>query len=103
MAERKKPLRWRKEPDEQGLASIGQAARGWDLRRDGEELAVVRPIESPRFCVVAWYFYGSVGDKSYNSFNDKKAWKTPEAAKAAAEKWVRTELDISSREAVNDA
>ena len=90
---RKKPLRWKKEPDESGLASIGQAERGWDLRRDGEELASVRPIERPRFNVVAWYFCASVGDDRYNSYADKKAWKTPEAAKAAAEKWVRERLE----------
>ena len=48
--------RWRKQPNEAGLASIGQRERGYDLRERGEVLASVRP-KGDRFEVTGWYWY----------------------------------------------
>ena len=41
--ERRKPLRWRKEPDEKGLARVGQRMRGVELRLGDETVARVYP------------------------------------------------------------
>ena len=49
--------RWRKQPNETGLASIGQRTRGYDLREGGEVLAQVRPLEKD-WTVSGWYWYG---------------------------------------------
>lgn len=44
---KKKPLRWRREPDMSGLASIGQCPRGAELRCDGEVIVHVSAWRLP--------------------------------------------------------
>lgn len=36
-------ITWKKEPNETGLARIGQSPRGYDLNIDGERVGSVRP------------------------------------------------------------
>lgn len=43
MSERKKVARWRKQPNEGGLRSIGQCPRGFELRLGGEVIIRVWP------------------------------------------------------------
>ena len=49
--------RWRRQPNETGLASVAQSPRGYDLREGGEVLARVRP-KLERRIMVGWYWYG---------------------------------------------
>lgn len=72
--------RWSKEPNETELRRVIQGQRGFNLKKDGEELAHVRPLYSPtdRFHVIGWYWYGF----RQNTCNSPVA--TPEEAKAQA-------------------
>lgn len=72
--------RWSKQPNETGLRRVVQGTRGYDLKKDGERLATVRPLYSPtdRFQVIGWYWYG-FGQNTCGS-----PVSTPEEAKAQA-------------------
>lgn len=72
--------RWSKQPSETGLRRVIQGVRGFDLKKDGEMLAYVRPLYSrtDRFQVIGWYWYG-FGQNTCNS-----PVSTPEEAKAQA-------------------
>jgi hypothetical protein len=52
-------LRYRKEPDETGLARAVQGPRGYELR-DGEEVVMrVAPLTGrDRYTIYGWYVYG---------------------------------------------
>jgi len=75
-------LRWRKEPHETGLRSVGQSPRGFELR-DGEEVVCsVSPAGGGwRSPLRGWYW---VGD-GINTYNSKPLFKTKEDAKADAD------------------
>ena len=45
--------RWRKEPNEQGLASVCQSTRGLELREKGEMIIMVSSLREG-----GWYWYG---------------------------------------------
>lgn len=53
-----KRMTWRKQPNERGLASVGQVPRGKILKRDGEDIAHVYPSMEgwSRHTVKGWYF-----------------------------------------------
>ena len=72
--------RWRKEPNETGLRSIGQSPRGFELREDGELLIKVSPYCPIRFNIEGWYWYGF----DVNTYITKPLFKTKEAAKEDA-------------------
>lgn len=72
--------RWSREPHEKGLRAITQGERGYDLKKDGDVLARVRPLlnHPSRFDVIGWYWYG-LGQNTCGS-----PVSTPEEAKAQA-------------------
>jgi hypothetical protein len=74
-----KAARWRKQPRETGLRSIGQAPRGYELRLDGDVLAWVSPagggaLNGP---VRGWYWCGF----DRNTYREGKMWATAEEAR----------------------
>lgn len=85
-------LSWRKQPDERGLASIGQSPRGLELRYGNENIADVLPVtKGNRWNVVAWYFCASAdefGVPHRNTYGAKH-YKTKELAKAACDAYVK--------------
>lgn len=72
--------RWSKQPNETGLRRVTQGVRGFDLKKDGEMLAYVRPLYSrtDRFEVIGWYWYG------FDQNTCGSPVPTPEEAKAQA-------------------
>ena len=51
--------RWRKQPNEKGLAKIGQPKRGAELREDGVVIASVLPTDGLFYSGKdGWYWYG---------------------------------------------
>ncbi|WP_175958431.1 hypothetical protein [Burkholderia sp. BCC0405] len=72
--------RWSKQPSEIGLRRVVQGTRGFNLKKDGEILASVRPLYSKtnRFDVVGWYWYG------FGNNTCRTPVSTPEEAKAQA-------------------
>jgi hypothetical protein len=96
MAERKKPLRWRRQPDNQGLAAIGQPPRGAELRIGEKILAHVYPYSKStwgRKDYEGWYWVAA--SRTYdiplkNTCHDPLP--TIEEAKAAAKTYVLEHL-----------
>ena len=80
-------LRWRKEPNERGLAMVCQAERGMQLRDGVNVIARVIPHTNQYHQTTGWWWYASVGDESMNTCRQR--WDTKEGAKAAADAWVR--------------
>ena len=59
MSERKKIARWRKQPNETGLRSIGQTPRGYELRIGEEIILRVWPDGGGwRNDLTGWYWTG---------------------------------------------
>jgi hypothetical protein len=56
----KMTARWRKEPNEQGLARVCQRPRGFELRENGEVLIHVSAATAGGWSreVEGWYWYG---------------------------------------------
>lgn len=78
--------RWRKTPDERGLASVGQGPRGFELREDGERLIDVNAVGgSWRGPLKGWYWCGL----GVNTYNTKPLFPTAEAAKADADAYYK--------------
>jgi hypothetical protein len=69
--------RWRKQPNEQGLARICQGQRGFELRENGETLMHVSPTKT------GWYWYG-LGKNTHSNPTE-----TADQAKAEAISWLR--------------
>ena len=83
---RKKPARWRKEPRETGLRSIGAAPRGYELRVDGEDVLRVRPAGGNwARKLEGWYWVGM----GHNTYNEKPLFATAEEAKADADAYFK--------------
>jgi hypothetical protein len=90
-------ITWKREPNEQGLASIGQVERGYDLRINGERVVSVRPVTSGSVMdreTRGWYWYGG---SAAHGIPNKNTWnRTPFAtiddAKADAEAYVRKHI-----------
>lgn len=102
MAERKKPLRWRRQPSETGLRAIGQGPRGWDLRQGGQTLGYVRPQTDSGFGwsanIVGYYFVAHVpGTPAHNCLWDKTRFGTEEEAKEACLTYVKEKLRDAER------
>ena len=76
--------RWRKQPNETGLASVGQRTRGCDLREGGEVLAMVRPL-GRNWTVIGWYWYG------YSENTASNPVETMDEAKAQVMKYIKAE------------
>jgi hypothetical protein len=50
-------LRWKRQPNERGLARVSQGLRGWDLFMGAERLAHVRPLfYGLSRNLVGWYY-----------------------------------------------
>ena len=85
-AVRAKPARWRKQPRETGLRSVGARPRGYELRKDGEDLISVSPAgggwASP---LRGWYWVGY----GINTYNTKPLFDTAEDAKADADAYYK--------------
>jgi hypothetical protein len=78
-------LRWKMQDRETGLARVGAAPRGCDLRDDGNEVLHVRPLGGGwRGPVTGWYWYGC-GENTAVA-----PWPTMDAAKAAAMAFFRS-------------
>ena len=69
--------RWRKQPNETGLARICQSARGFELRENGETIAHVAQTKG------GWYWYG------YGNNTCSKPVATADEAKAEAVLWIK--------------
>lgn len=94
MADRKKPLRWRREPRETGLRSVCQGERGWELRRGGERLASVS-VQTRGWSKekIGYYFSGRIGNVFINTAAEGRApFPDSESAKREAEKWVKDQI-----------
>lgn len=101
MADRKKPLRWRRESRETGLRSICQGERGWELRRGNVRLASVAVLTRGWSREkIGYYFSGWIGDKFINTASRPEPFPDAESAKYQAEKWVR---DVEAGREVSDA
>lgn len=100
MTGRKKPLRWRKQAHQKGLASIGEFMHGrpLELTRGGKRIGTVSPCGPMHGG--GWYFYASLdsspgGDPGLrlNSLwpenTGTKSWPTCDEAKAACLAWVK--------------
>ena len=87
-AVRRKPARWRKQPSEGGLRSIGQGPRGYELRLDGEELIHVSAAggNATGGPLRGWYWYGF----GVNTYTTKPLFKTAEDAKADADAFYKS-------------
>lgn len=76
--------RWRKQPNETGLRSVGQSPRGYELREGGEVIIHVAPSgggwSNP---LRGWYWYG-MGQNTH-----KDLYKTAEEAKANADAYFK--------------
>jgi hypothetical protein len=78
-----KTARWRKQPNETGLRSIGQAPRGFELRRGDEVVAYVSPaggaaLNGP---LRGWYWVGF----GVNTYSLGELFATAEDAKHACD------------------
>lgn len=83
-------ITWKKEPNETGLASIGQSPRGYDLRINGEHVGSVRPnrIGFERRWV-GWWWYAVSDKHGITLRNEARApLKTIEEAKDACKAYV---------------
>jgi len=101
----KKPLRWRKQPDNQGLSSIGQSPRGAELRCDGEELAYVYPWRPPgswkRDGYRGWYWVARsdrFGVPLMNTADEEPVSEDIEVVKAAAMVYVKEHFRYTDSE-----
>lgn len=93
-------LSWRKQPNEQGLASIGQQPRGLELRYGGEYIASVAPITKGRFNVVGWYFTAvsdEFGVPLINTYLTKR-WVKQDDAKSECDKYVRGTFKVPAQQ-----
>lgn len=88
-AKKRKVARWRKQPSETGLRSIGQGPRGYELRLDGEELIHVSPIGGGALNgpLLGWYWYGL----GRNTYTEREPFKTKEEAKADADAFYKSQ------------
>lgn len=78
--------RWRKQPPETGLRSIGARPRGYELRDKGEELMYVSPAGGGwSMDLKGWYWVGF----GINTYNTKPLFKTAEEAKADADAYFK--------------
>jgi hypothetical protein len=94
MTERKKPLRWHKEPNEQGLASVCQSPRGAELRIGSDVLAhVYAHREGWSRNYEGWYWVAQSDVYQVPLKNTCSApVSTLEDAKAAAKAYVKEHL-----------
>lgn len=82
---KKPPMRWRRQPNETGLARVCQGPRGFELVENKQILAHV----SYSGFADGWYFYAEVLDRNINSLAEgMPVWRDVEEAKAAAKEWV---------------
>ena len=76
--------RWRKQPNETGLARVVQSPRGYELREGNEKLIQVAPLSGKnRWDIIGWYWYG-LGQNTY-----KTPVATPVEAKTEAIAWLK--------------
>lgn len=80
-------LRWRRHPNERGLAFVGQRERGLELRDKGVVIANVYPHVDQYRRTTGWWWVARIGDDLMNTCAQR--WDTKEEAKAAADAWVR--------------
>jgi len=102
MSERHKPLRWRRQPDNQGLARVGQSPRGAELRIGDKCLARVYPWQEPSASwgrggdlstYKGWYWVATSRTYDVPLKNTcREPVKTIEEAKAAAKAYVLEHL-----------
>ncbi len=78
-------IRWRKEPNETGLRSVGQCPRGYELR-DGEEILIHVSADGGGWQrpLAGWYWYGAD-----MRGKDSGRFKTAEEAKANADAYFK--------------
>jgi hypothetical protein len=85
-------LSWRKEPNERGLASIGQPPRGYELRFDGKQIAGVSPLFAGwSRDIKGWYYCARSDEYGVPLMNtcSGKPFATKDEAKAACDAYVR--------------
>ncbi len=94
-------LRWRRQPDERGLARVCQRKRGADLTDGSKILAMVRPVTPDGL----WHWYGS-GVNTLQRSTNNRMFATIEEAKADAMRTIKVsrlatmiESKLGSREA----
>ena len=78
--------RWRKQPHETGLSSVGASPRGYELRIGEEVLIHVAPAGGGWMSDLrGWYWYGM----GINTYQKKPLFKSAEEAKADADAFYR--------------
>ncbi len=89
-------LTWKREPNETGLARVCQGKRGWDLRINGNRIAMVRPwTKGFDRTVRGWYWYGGSDALAVPRMNTcDSPTKTSEEACAECEAHVRKALGL---------
>lgn len=106
MKTEKKPtlrLAWSRQPNETGLARIGQVERGWVLKTSGDKrrVASVGPLSGGRrWETVGWYCVARRDDLNvpwFNTADTKQPTRTPAESMTAAERHVLAHLSESFR------
>lgn len=92
---KKTVARWRKEPHESGLASIGAGPRGYELWKGDEHLISVSAAGgSWRGPLRGWYWCGM----GVNTYHTKPLFKTADEAKEDAAAFYKAHKDEHSDE-----
>lgn len=90
-------LSWRKQPSEQGLASVGQRERGFELRYGDVDVASVTPVTNGMSRQTTGWYYCARADEygvpRHNTYGTQH-WPTKEEAKAECDKWVRARFKV---------
>ena len=87
--------RWRKQPSEGGLRSIGQTPRGYELRKGEEEIiSVLAAGGGWRSDLRGWYWVGM----GINTYKTKPLFNAAEEAKAGADAYYKANKSASGNE-----
>lgn len=95
----KKPVaRWRKEPRETGLRSIGAGPRGYELRLGDDVILSVRPDGGNWARPLKGWFWVGMGQNTCRSL-----CATVEEAKAQADAYYKANRDCGNAQLTQDA
>ena len=78
------PKRWRRQPNERGLARVCQSPRGYELHENGKQLAYVSPVTRGLTREVTGWYFVCLGPAHHNSLWENVAYPTADEAKGAA-------------------
>lgn len=97
MAEKRRQLRWRRQPRATGLASVCQGERGYELTYGGERVASVAPAYKGWSREREGYYWSALSDALgvalRNTAGEGLLYETIEEAKEACRAYVREQLE----------